>query len=115
MPRLMVLVLLAPLAHAEEGMSAFYFKKEPGNVKAAIDLNEVRQGVRSRGPDPRDVIPAIRKPRAIPADKATWLRGGDRVLGIVVNGEARAYPLKILESHEMVNDFIGGVPVGPNY
>jgi hypothetical protein len=35
----------------------------------------------------------------------------DRVAGIVVNGEARAYPLSILNAHEVVNDVVGGVPV----
>jgi hypothetical protein len=39
----------------------------------------------------------------------------DRVAGIVVNGEARAYPLAILNAHEVVNDVVGGVPVAVTY
>jgi hypothetical protein len=35
----------------------------------------------------------------------------DRVAGVVVNGEARAYPLSILNAHEVVNDVVGGVPI----
>ena len=114
MRHLWLVFLLVGVAAAQETPSAFKFKQDK-NVKAAIDLKEVRQGVRSRGPDPRDVIPAIRKPVAVPAGKAKWLKAADRVLGVVVNGEARAYPLRILEVHEMVNDTLGGVPIGPNY
>ena len=35
----------------------------------------------------------------------------DLVLGIVLNGEARAYPHNVLWWHEAVNDFVGGSPV----
>ena len=37
------------------------------------------------------------------------------VIGLVVNGDARAYPLKILIWHEIVNDTVGGVPVTVTY
>ena len=111
---LWLVFLLVQVAGAQETPSAFKFKEDK-RVKAAIDLKEVRQGVRSRGTDPRDVIPSIRKPVAVPAKEAKWVKDGDRVLGVVVKGEARAYPLRILEVHEMVNDTLGGVPIGPNY
>ena len=114
----LVVALLWGGAGAEEDdgpVSAFRFRTHPDDVAARIDLKEVMQGVQSRGPDPRDVIPSIRKPEAVPADRAAWVSEEDRVLGMVVNGEARAYPLRILELHEFVNDVLGGVPVGPNY
>jgi hypothetical protein len=109
-----VLLLLGRLAAAEETPSAFRFQQDK-RVKAGIDLKEVLQGVRTKKPDPRDVIPAIRKPRTVPAKRATWLEDDDRVLGVSLGGEARAYPLRILEVHEMVNDVLAGVPIAPNY
>ena len=116
--RMRIVILLFLLAHVaaaeEETPSAFRFKKDPKKVKATIDLGEVMQGVRARG-DPRDVIPSIRKPVIVPARAAHWILPQDRVLGVVVNGEARAYPLRVLELHEMVNDVLGGVAIGPNY
>ena len=41
-------------------------------------------------------------------DDATYLKGRDRVLGVSINGAARAYPIRILNYHEIVNDVIGG-------
>lgn len=49
------------------------------------------------------------------ADKATYLEPGDAVFGIALNGEARAYPLRILDWHEMAYDVVGGVPVSLAY
>lgn len=66
------------------------------------------------GGPPRDGIPAIDHPRFVPTARAPWL-DGDRVLGIVVGGEARAYPVRILNWHEVVNDRIAGQPVAITY
>ena len=35
----------------------------------------------------------------------------ERVLGVSINGDHRAYPLNLLSRHEIVNDTVGGVPV----
>ncbi|MBW3583219.1 MAG: DUF3179 domain-containing protein [Euryarchaeota archaeon] len=40
-----------------------------------------------------------------------WIDPRDDVLGVVLNGDARAYPVRMLDRHEIVNDIIGGVPV----
>lgn len=111
-PFLLLALLILPLAAGEESPSAFRLRKDPA-VKTTVDLDEVREGTRQK--EPRDAIPAIRKPEAAKAGDATWVADGDRVLGIAVNGEARAYPLRILEGHEVVDDTVGGVPVAPNY
>ena len=39
----------------------------------------------------------------------------DRVFGISINGEHRAYPLRILNPHEMANDVLGGEPIALAY
>jgi hypothetical protein len=56
-------------------------------------------------------IPALRDPPVVPADEAEWLDGSEPVLGVFLEGEARAYPLRILDWHEVANDVVAGVPV----
>jgi hypothetical protein len=109
---LLPLLVLSASAGEASSPSAFRFAKDR-TVKASIDLKEVLKGIPR--PDPRDAIPAIRKPEHIPARKATWLGPMDRVLGIAVGREARAYPLKILVSHEIANDILAGTPIGASY
>lgn len=53
-------------------------------------------------------IPATDNPRVSTAAEASWLGDDHIVFGIVVNGEARAYPRRIMEVREMVNDTLGG-------
>ena len=57
----------------------------------------------------RDGIPDLRFPPAIPPEEATYLDPNDRVFGVSINGEHRAYPLRVLNPHEMANDIVGGV------
>jgi len=59
--------------------------------------------IQSGGP-PRDGIPALSRPRFVSAKEAEFLQRTDRVLGITLNGVSRAYPIKILNFHEIVND-----------
>ena len=54
-----------------------------------------------------DGIPALTEPALVSADAAGHMLDEDRVLGVVVDGEARAYPHNILWSHEIVNDRFG--------
>lgn len=69
-------------------------------------------------------IPALRSPRTISAgeaDSAGRLEGtfklmpGDRVVGVEIGGEARAYPLWILTAHEASNDDVGSTPIAVTY
>ncbi len=75
-----------------------------------IDTTKILQG----GP-PRDGIPAIDSPTFTPANKTSWLEADDTVVGVLIDGEARAYPLKILQYHECVNDTIGKVHFAVTY
>jgi hypothetical protein len=56
----------------------------------------------------RDRIPALVDPPVIPAAKGDWLPDDDLVFGVVSGGEARAYPERVMEVHELVNDSLGG-------
>jgi len=58
-----------------------------------------------------DGIPSIDRPDHLPAAEARGMRGKERVFGVAVGGEARAYPVRILSWNEMLNDVVGGVPV----
>lgn len=60
-------------------------------------------------------IPAVDNPDVTSADEATWLKDGDIVFGVEVNGEYRAYPRRIMEVREMVNDTLGGRDLGIPY
>ena len=109
----LLLLAVPALAADPESPSAFRFPVDKA-VKRSVDIREVRRGV-SGLDDPRDKIPAIRTPVVVKAAEAVWLPADERVLGVVVGGEARAYPLPALELHELVNDTLGGVPIAPNY
>ena len=72
----------------------------------SIPIDEIMSG----GP-PKDGIPALTNPNYVSAPKASFLGKNDRVIGVVINGEARAYPLRIMSWHELVNDRIGDLPI----
>lgn len=76
----------------------------PAGVKSAVRLDEV-----DWGGVPVNGIPPLRSPKVIPAHTASWLRDGHIVFGVEVNGEARAYPKRILAWHEMAIDRVGGI------
>ena len=78
--------------------------------QSLIPSKEILQG----GP-PRDGIPSIERPKFVSAANANFMRPTDRVIGITINGESRAYPINILNWHEIVNDQIRGVPVSVTY
>ena len=71
-----------------------------------IPLDEVLSG----GP-PRDGIPAINEPIFLKASEADFLTDDDEVLAITKNGIVKAYPIRIMNYHEVVNDFFGKDPV----
>jgi hypothetical protein len=108
-------------AHPEitpfEGFDAF-----KADVMAVIDPNfrlflkpgvehEIRLEEIVWGGVKKDGIPALTNPKHIPAAEATYLEQDELVFGIEIAGDARAYPLRILDWHEMFNDMVGGVPV----
>lgn len=65
--------------------------------------------------DPCNCIPAADNPPVSSAKDATWLKDDDVVFGVEINGETRAYPRRIMEVREMVNDTLGGRHIGMPY
>jgi hypothetical protein len=63
-----------------------------------------------------DGIPPLEHPNFVtPEEASEWLVPSDQVIGVAINGDVRAYPRRIIDWHEMVNDTIGGVPVSLAY
>ena len=61
---------------------------------------------------PKGAIPAIFDPEFLEGAAAQeQMNGSDRIIGLSVNGDHRAYSIAHLSSHEIVNDTVGGVPV----
>ena len=79
-------------------------------VKKRIRLEEIVWGGVAK-----DGIPDLTNPLVITAAEADYLFDADRVFGVSFNGEHRAYPLRILNAHEMANDVVGGVPFALAY
>ncbi len=60
-------------------------------------------------------IPALDDPPVTTATEGSWYPDDAYVFGVVINGEARAYPKNIMEVHEMVNDTLGGRRIAMPY
>lgn len=79
-------------------------------ANAIIPVNQILRG----GP-PRDGIPAIDNPKFVSVTDASFMRDDDLVIGLSRGGVSRAYPLRIMLWHEIVNDQIGGDLVTVTY
>lgn len=62
-----------------------------------------------------DGIPALVNPKMVPAEEARYLTEAEPVFGVSINGDNRAYPLRILDWHEMADDVVGGKHVALAY
>ncbi|MCO4771896.1 MAG: DUF3179 domain-containing protein [Deltaproteobacteria bacterium] len=82
----------------------------PAGVQTRVRLDEVVWGGVAV-----DGIPALDRAPQIPGAQAAWLEDDEYVVGVSLEGDARAYPLRILGAHEMANDVVGGVPVSLSY
>ena len=83
---------------------------ENGLSKSSIEFNEIPSG----GP-PKDGIPSIDKPQFKSIAEIGNIVDQAPVIGLTINGDARAYPLSILMWHEMVNYIVGDKPVTVTY
>jgi hypothetical protein len=92
----LIIALFLPLpVHAEWDFSSH-----------SIPVEDIRGG----GP-PRDGIPALFSPQYLTAKEADgFLKPDEKVLGLTLKGVSRAYPIRIMSHHELVNDEIAGVP-----
>ncbi len=98
---------------------AGYFLRHPGHATSdnGFDLTRALVPVEQifHGGPPRDGIPAIDHPEFVVARQATFLKDNDRVLGLTYNGISRAYPVRILNYHEIVNDIFRDEAIAITY
>lgn len=98
------------LENIDPNFLGFFNEAHTSRERMKIRLEEITWGgVRVDG------IPSLDNPRLIEAGKADYLKPDDLVFGVEINGDVRAYPLRIMGWHEMFNDVIGGVPVALAY
>lgn len=90
-----IVFFLAPFSLAASQKNGFVI------TDPLIPASEIFAG----GP-PKDGIPAIVTPKFVSAEKSQFLENNAKILGIVIDGVAKAYPIKILNWHEIVNDKI---------
>lgn len=93
----------------EDVPSALRDPDHPDHPESVFDLSQIR------GVVPPDAIPALEDPAFEPASEVDWLAAVEPVLALEINGDARAYPLRIMTWHELVNGTVGGVPVTVSY
>ena len=74
-----------------------------------IDLTQLLDGGLAK-----DGIPSIDNPRFDTAQTTPFTKD-ELVIGLVVNGEVKAYPLGIMNWHEIVNDTVGGTNLSVSY
>ncbi|CAM3438460.1 DUF3179 domain-containing protein [Halomonas lysinitropha] len=110
-----ILVALATLLLASPRVGAGLPTADPPEMPVAHSLAAFRQALQSGGPG-KDGIPSIDSPRfqsAVAAEDV--LEDNDKVIGLYADGEARAYPQRILVWHEIVNDEVGGKAISVTY
>lgn len=76
------------------------------NTPRSVNLEDLRQGCPAR-----DCIPSIDEPRYVSADAASHVSDDDLVITLAYKGNYWAFPSKILDRHEIVNDTFGGDPL----
>ncbi len=97
-----ILIALPPALTAKNGFDL---------SNATIPVDKILGG----GP-PRDGIPALHDPKFIGVKQADkFMRADDPVIAVEINGSRRAYPLRILVWHEIVNDEVAGRPLAVTY
>lgn len=99
-----LLVLTASCDLAAESKNGFVLDE------ALVPIDEIMHG----GPG-RDGIPSLDYPEFLTAAEADYLKPKDRILGLQIDGIARAYPIRVLNYHEIVNDAFGGRAVVVTY
>jgi hypothetical protein len=106
-----LLVLMSFQVGAEEPPAGWTYEwKATDFSKTIVSFDEIMSG----GP-PKDGIPAIDRPVFAPAGSITDIGAQEPVITVREGGAVKAYPVRILMWHEIVNDTVGGVPVAVTF
>jgi len=104
-----LIILVSSSAQADPNFWKFEWPKTDFS-KTSVEWIDILSG----GP-PKDGIPAIDAPQFLPMENISGLNEKEAVISVNVAGQIKAYPLRILMWHEIVNDTIGDVPVAVTY
>jgi len=102
-------LLLATTTNAQRSFELDILSETFGfdaSTKKSVALSDLRQGCPAR-----DCIPSIDSPKYLSVEDATQVADDDLVITLSYKGEYRAYPSRILDHHEIVNDTVGGDPL----
>lgn len=91
------------------------FAWEAQGWKTDFDIKSIKLTEILSGGPPKDGIPSIDNPKFIPVSSVNNLGEFEPVITLSINNDVRAYPLRVLTWHEIVNDVVGGVPVAVTY
>jgi hypothetical protein len=108
-----LVALVSGATHAQRSYDVDILKETFGfnnETPRSIRLSSLQQGCSAR-----DCIPSIDDPEFVRAADATHVADQDVVIAIAWHGEYRAYPARILDQHEIVNDTIAGTPIAITY
>ena len=103
------ILLLPVLANAQRAYDTDILRDTFGfdeSTTKSVALEDLHQGC-----PVRDCIPSIDTPKYVSAAEAAHVADEDMVVAIALHGDERAYPARILDRHEIVNDTIGGLPI----
>ena len=107
---LLALMILVPTAAQADPDAWMHEGWATDFSKSSVPFGEIISG----GP-PRDGIPSIDDPRFKAASAVTDIGEREPVIQFPLHGDSRAYPLRVLIWHEIVNDTVGGAPVVVTY
>lgn len=114
MIRICLAALVALAAGAASADPSFWRNEWPGTDFSRTSVDSWAE-IRSGGPG-KDGIPALTAPRMHPVADETRLAPREPVIAVEIDGAApRAYPVRYLTWHEIVNDTAGGVPVAVTF
>lgn len=97
---------------------------DPGSYGFDLAPADLGGGILAASGNPRDFLPPLDDPRTAAgrdileinrAERGKYLVTADRVIGVEIDGVARAYPLRLLNAHEVCNDVLAGVPIAVTY
>ena len=109
----MALILLALPAFAQRTFDTDILAETFGfddTTLKSVSLDQLQQGCPAR-----DCIPSIDEPKFVDASDATHVSDDDIVLALSWRGQYRAYPTRILDQHEIVNDVVAETPIAITY
>ena len=115
MMRAVLLLIIAGLVAAIVVVAKRSPEAPAGVPQPPVEQDELHGLPASRFLIDHDRFIASTDPRVVAAEDVRWLDAGSEVFGVVLDGQARAYPIPMIAYHHVVNDRLAGLPVAVTY